>query len=228
MRICIIGGGKVGFYLAKTLLEHKHQPVVIDPDFETGTKLANELDIPVIHGDGTSIDALRAAEAEKCHAVVCASGLDEVNLVAAQLCKKVFNVQRTVARVNNPRNTVVFKQLGVDIVVSSTDTLVSLIEREVETSAVRHLITLHAGTASLVEVHIPASFRYKGETLADIPVPSGSVVVTILRGDDFIIPGGSTQILEGDKLMVAATDEALHKLIYGWKIDDKPLRDKRQ
>lgn len=218
MRICIIGGGKVGYYLSKTLLEHGHEPVVIEQDPKTAARVANDLDLPVIHGDGASLEALRAAEAEKCQAVVCVSGQDEINLVAAQLAKMEFNVARTVARVNNPKNAPILKALGVDIVVSATQNLTAIIEREVETQSIRTVSTLTGGAASVVELTLPKHFVFSGQTLAQIPVPAGCVVVLVIRGQDIVIPNGATALLEGDHVMLAATDEALQDLIKSWKI----------
>lgn len=220
MRICIVGGGKVGYYLAKTLIEHGHHPVVIEQDMDTSTRVANALDISVIHGDGASIDSLRAAQAERCQACVCVSGKDEVNLVAAQLAKTLFRVKKTVVRVNNPKNTAALKRLGVDIVVSGTQNIARLLERQVETSAMRHLMELGHGSASLVEVMVPTNFRYNDETLTTIPIPKGLVIISVTRRDSFIIPNGETKILSGDTIMVAATDAALHQLIAKWQIEE--------
>lgn len=220
MRICIVGGGKIGYYLAKTLLEHGHTPVIVEPDEATANKVANELDIPVIYGDGTSVEALESAGAENCQAFVAASGKDEVNLISAQLAKKIFNVKKTIARVNNPKNTAALKALGVDIVISATDNIAHLIEREVETKAVRQLMNLAHGNASLVEITIPDTFKYDAKTLTEIPVPIGCVVISITRADAFFIPNGASIIKVNDRLMVAATDEALRELIVKWRIND--------
>ena len=220
MRICIIGGGKVGFYLAKTLLEHGHDPVVVEQQEEAGEKLANSLDIPVIHGDGTSLDTLQAVDLAHCQALVCVSGKDEVNLVAAQLAKKVFSVKRTIVRVNNPKNTEILRKLGIDFVLSSTQNIVRLIEHQVESSAIRHLMGM-GGDASLVEIILPAHFRYDGQTLAEIRTPKNSVVVSIFRKDNFIIPDGETKIAAGDRVMLVTSEDALHQLIKNWKIEDK-------
>lgn len=218
MRICIVGGGKVGYYLAKTLLEHGHAPVVIEQDPATAKRVANSLEVSVIQGDGATVQTLRDAQADTCQAFVCASGKDEVNLVAAQLAKKIFKVQKTIARVNNPKNTAALKKMGVDIVVSSTLSMVFMIEREVESDAVHQLMSLGHGAATLLEIELPPSFKFDGYTLTDLPVPAGCVVISVVRKDSFIIPNGTSKILVGDKLMVAATDSALHNLIESWKI----------
>ena len=218
MRVCIIGGGKLGFYLAKTLIEHGHSPTIIEREFSFGEHIANSLYIPVIHGDGTTVSVLQSADAAGCQSVVAVTGRDEDNLIICQLAKRVFKVKKTIARVNNPKNASVLKQLGVDIAVSSTDNIARLIEREVETASIQQLLSLAGGTVSLTEILIPANFRYSGQTLSELVIPPDVVVISVTRGEDFIIPRGSTQIMAGDKVVVLAKDTAFHTLNTDWRI----------
>lgn len=216
MHICIVGGGKVGFYLAKTLLEHGHEPVVIEETENTCQRLANSLDIPVIHGDGTLVEILRMARLDQCKALIGVTGRDENNLIACQLAKRVFGVKKTVARVNNPKNAPVLKQLGVDIAVSSTDNIARLIEREVETDAIRQVLSVAGGEASLSEVLLPDNFRHENKSLAELSIPSDVVIIFITRGQELIIPRGNTTLHSGDRVMCVAKDTAFHDLISGW------------
>lgn len=216
MHICIVGGGKVGFYLAKTLLEHGHEPTVIEETETTCQRLANNLDISVIHGDGTLVEILRMARLDHCEALIGVTGRDENNLIACQLAKQVFGVKKTVARVNNPRNAAVLKQLGVDIAVSSTDNISRLIEREVETDAIRQVLSVAGGEASLSEVLLPDPFRYENKSLAELSIPTDVVVIFITRGQELIIPRGSTTLHAGDRVMCVAKDTAFHDLTSGW------------
>ena len=105
MRVMIVGGGKVGYYMAKTLLDHGHQPIVIEKDRKLCSQVANDLDIPVTQGDGSTVEYLEAAGCGRCQALVAVTGRDEVNLITCQIAKRVFHVEKTVARVNNPKNT---------------------------------------------------------------------------------------------------------------------------
>ena len=123
MKVIIIGGGKLGFYLAKTLQEQKHDVVVVETDRRTCTEVLQGLQIPVICGDGTTSEALRAAGAETADVIVAVTGKDEHNLVACQLAKMMFPVKKTIAKVNNPKNAPIMRQLGIDVVISSTDAI---------------------------------------------------------------------------------------------------------
>ncbi|MDO5601530.1 MAG: TrkA family potassium uptake protein [Oscillospiraceae bacterium] len=217
MKVCIVGGGKVGYYLSKTLREHGHQPIIIENDEESAAKTANNLDIPVIVGDGTTLEALSSAHCEDCDALVSVTGRDESNLIACQLAKKVFSVKKTVSRVNNPKNANILKQLGVDIAISSTDSIARLLEREVETAAFRQLLSLSADV-SLTEVNLADTFRYSGKTLSDLRIPPDVVIVSVYRDDELIIPRGTTRILAGDRVLCLARDTAFHDLMREWKL----------
>lgn len=133
MKVCIIGGGKVGFHLANKLMHHNHQVVVVEQDKKICYTIANQLDTKIINGDGSSIDILNIAKVDKSFDVfIATTGIDEVNLVSCQLAKKVFGINKTVARVNNPKNTIIMSKLGVDFTVSTTSTIAKLLEIEAE------------------------------------------------------------------------------------------------
>ena len=221
MRVCIVGGGKIGYYLSKTLMEHGHEPVIIELDEQTCSHLAENLDFPVVHGDGTLVEILEIAKVDSCQALVGVTGKDEVNLIACQLAKKVFGVKKTIARVNNPKNTPVLKELGVDIAVSSTDNIARLIEREVETDAIHHLMSIAGGDASLTEVFLPDDFKYSGRTLAELEIPHDVVIVFLTRGQELIIPRGNTVLLGGDKVVCVAKNTAFHDLARLWDLDER-------
>lgn len=212
MKIIIVGGGKVGYYLAKTLLEHGHDPCIIEKDKALCIRIANELDVSVICGDGTSLEVLRSAQAQQAEALVGVSGRDEDNLIACQLAKKKFNVQRTVARVNNPKNALAMKQLGVDIPISSTDNIARIIEHEIDTAAIRQLMSLNRGEASLNELQVPDHYKLSGITLKDLQLHDEAIIVLIMRAGEMIIPRGNTQIFERDKIIVIAKNSIIHDL----------------
>lgn len=212
MIVIVVGGGKVGYYLSKTLLEHGHEPRIIEINRDLCQKCANDLDVPVIIGDGTTIKALGEAGADEADALICVTGKDEDNLVACELGKRVYNIKRTVARVNNPKNASIMKRLGVDIPISSTDNIARLLEREVDSAAIKNLMSLNRGETSLSEIMLPADFKYSGKTLAEIRLPEDSVIVSISRDDQIIIPRGSTILQAGDHIIAITKDNTLHEL----------------
>ena len=202
MKIIIVGGGKVGFYLAKTLRGEGHDTVIVERDKEQCKVCANLLDVTVCAGDGTSQNTLRAAGAEEADVIIAVMGSDESNLVCCQTAKKIFGVRKTVAKVNNPNNVEALRRLGVDTAVSATDYIIQFLEREVDISAIRELIPLNDGEASLLEITLPENYKLAGDTLMDISLPQSCNVVCINRGGKTIIPRGQTKLHSGDILLV--------------------------
>src|SRR5438309_5661687 len=132
MYVIVIGGGKVGYYLSKHLLERQYEVTLIEKDPRRAEALtgAGQLGEIVMVGDGDEMAFLATTGMERADVVVAVTGDDEDNLVTCQLAKRKFNVPKTVARVNNPANVRIFKTLGVDVALSATEVLLDLIESE--------------------------------------------------------------------------------------------------
>lgn len=220
MKVTIVGGGKVGYYLVKTLLEHRHEPTIIEIDKVVCERIANEIDIPVICGDATTLETLEAADTAKANAFISVTGSDENNLVACQLAKQKFGVSKVVAKSNNPKNVEVMQAMGIDNVINSTNSLASLIEREVDTSRIKELISLNHGEATIFEVSIPENYIYDGKMLMDIRIPTLFNIISITRGDSFIIPRGQSLLKSGDKLLVMSESSAVKELKSVLKLKD--------
>ncbi len=216
MKVCIAGGGRVGMYLAQSLLSHRHKVTIIEPQESLCRTLADTLDIPVICGDSLSFDTLRTADVSSCDAFVAVTNTDETNLVACQIAKREFGVNRTVARASNPKNRDILHTLGVDTVVCGTDNLSHILEREIETDTIRQLLSLGGGTASLNEILLPEDFQFAGKEIKDIPIPGDAILVSITRDTEFIIPHGSTVLLPWDRLLCLTQDDTLHLLMDAW------------
>ena len=221
MKVCIAGGGKVGMYLEQSLLAHRHKVTIIEPQEALCRSLADTLDIPVICGDSVSFDTLRTADVASCDAFVAVTGTDEDNLVACQIAKREFGVDRTVARASNPKNRELLHTLGVDTVVCGTDNLSHILEREIETDTIRQLLSLGGGTASLNEILLPENFKFAGHALKDIPMPGDAILVSITRDTEFIIPHGNTTLLPWDRILCLTQDDTLHLLTDAWGLTDK-------
>ena len=156
-----------------------------------------------------------------CDAFVAVTNTDETNLVACQIAKREFGVNRTVARASNPKNRDILHTLGVDTVVCGTDNLSHILEREIETDTIRQLLSLGGGTASLNEILLPENFQFAGQAVKDIPMPGDVILVCITRDAEFIIPHGSTILLPWDHILCLTRDDSLHKLTEAWGLSDK-------
>lgn len=212
MKLIVIGAGKVGYYLTKTLLEHGHYPVLIETDYERCLRAANDLDISVIHDDGTTIRALREANAESCDALVSVTGRDEDNLISCQLAKQVFHVKKTIARVNNPKNADVMRKLGIDIAISSTDNIARLLEHEIDTAQIKRLAAINQGEASICEAVLPPDYKLHGKRLCEIRLPGSAIIISVSRDGETIIPRGETTLCSGDTILFLTKNDALHEV----------------
>ncbi len=218
MYVIVVGAGKVGYYLAKTLLAEGHEVAVIERDPAKRRKLEPELGDVLVQGDGSTPDGLERAGAARAEVLAAVTGQDETNLVACQVAKAFFNVPRTISRVNNPKNGALFRTLGAGAAVSSTEVITSLIQREVDTKKLQSLLSFEAGDMQLVELDLPLGAPVAGQLLANVRLPEGSLLVAVLRAGRLIVPDGRTQLLAGDRLIAVAqsgSERALSSALLG-------------
>jgi trk system potassium uptake protein TrkA len=209
MIVTIVGGGKVGYYLLKTLIDHKHTPVLIELKKDVCARIADSLDVQVISGDATRLETLESAAVEKSEAFISVTGTDEVNLIACQLAKDKFGVKKTVAKSNNPKNVMIMQNLGIDNVINSTDSIAGLIEREVDTSKIKQILKLNQGEVALSEIILPADYDLDGKYLKDIKSNILFNIISITRGEQLMIPRGDSMLKSGDKLLVIAESNSV-------------------
>lgn len=204
MYIVISGAGRLGLILAKRLQENKHQICLIDKSQQLCDTLARELDkIMIIRGDSTYPDVLREAQIEKADVSVAATSGDEDNIIISYLAKELFGVKRTVSRVNDPKHIPLYKYMKVDNPVDSTSIIARVVEEEASFSDVMNLLSIKKGRLSIVRVDIPEDSPVANKVLADIKLPANSVLISVLRGPEIVIPSGSTTILPGDEIIAA-------------------------
>ncbi len=212
MNIVIIGGGKVGYYLAKTLLSFNHKVSVVEMDRKLCEKLADELNITVYHGDATNIDVLKNADAEKADIFIAVTGQDEENLIACQLAKNNFRVKKTIARVNNPKNTNVFLKLGVDSPVSSTTVITDLIEQEVDYEGMKILTSIKNNKIVISEIEIRKNSPGYNKRVKDIKIPKDCQLLSVIKNQEVLKPGEHLVLLEGDSVIVVSDAESIIEL----------------
>jgi trk system potassium uptake protein TrkA len=132
------------------------------------------------------------------------------------VAKSKFHVDRTIARVNNPKNEYLFRMLGVDITVSQTDYILTLIEQAIPDQPFIHLVNLIHEDMAIVDAKVVPGSPIAGRTIGDLPVPENCIIAAIIRAGELIIPSPGTAILEGDDLIAIAhrsIEEDLRKLL---------------
>jgi len=201
MYIVIIGAGKIGYFLAKRLCQGKHVVSIVDRDKIICDEIAKELEVLVINGDGCDPRVLEEAGIERADVVAAVTGDDEDNLIVCQLAKERFNIQRTVGRVNNPDNEHTFSELGIDVPVDSTKIIAKIIEEEVSFSDFVNLMSFKRGKLAIVRLDLPADSPVINQQIQDVQLPADSVFVSIVRGEQVIVPKGNTVLKAGDDII---------------------------
>ncbi len=201
MRILLIGGGKVGAFLAREMVRGDHAVTVIEQSQEKARALSDDVDAVVLEGDGTDVAMLKAGDVHRADWLVAVTGLDEVNLVACQL-GLTLGADRVLARLNNPLNRPTFEALQIPVV-AVTDLMVQVISQEVATAEIGRMTVPAGGQLSLYEIEVPASFE--PTTLVELELPQPAVIAVRVRGGDVSVPVASTLILPGDRIVAVTT-----------------------
>ncbi len=220
MYIIIIGGGKVGFYLAKALLDEGHEVLVVEKDAGRTDFIRNELGSICLRGDGCEVTTLTEVGTGRADMFIAVTGDDDDNLVACQVAKYKFNVPRTIARISNPKNETIFKKLGIDVTVSSTNIILEYIEQEVPTHPLTHLLNIRDSGLEIVEVKIPPNSPTIGKMVKELSLPPGSVLSLLIRKQEKPqVPTAETILQAGDQIIAVTTPEtekALRTMLRGF------------
>lgn len=205
MYIIVVGGGKVGFHLAKALVAEGHEILVLERDGKKCEAIAEELGSVVVQGDGCEAATLADAGAARADVMVAVTGDDEDNLVVCQVAKLKFNVPRTIARINNPKNELIFRKLGIGETVSSTQVIMERIQSELPSHPLLHLLDLRQYGLELVDIKLSKGSTAVGKRLRDLKLPASSVVPLIIsKRLGVLVPNGDT-VLEDEDEVVAVT-----------------------
>jgi trk system potassium uptake protein TrkA len=209
LHVAIAGAGNVGRSIARELIEHHHEVLLIEREphaLKSGTVPGADW----LHADACELAALEAADLSHYDVVVAATGDDKVNLVVSLLAKTEFGVARVVARVNHPKNEWLFDAgWGVDVAVSTPRLLTALVEEAVSVGDLVRLMSFQQGSASLVEVTLPSESTLGGTAIGDVGLPAGTAIVAVLRDGRLVIPTPDTALEAGDEVLALATDPEL-------------------
>jgi trk system potassium uptake protein len=207
MFVVIAGGGRTGTQLANLLISQDHGVRVVDNRGEVLERIHRELPTEaIIVGDPLEMHVLEQAGIQRADVLAACTTQDEVNLTLCYLARTRFNVPRTIARVNNPRDAWLFdEKFHVDVAVNQADILASLIQEEMSLGDMITLLKLRRGNYSLVEEKIPEGARAIGMAIKDLDLPEHCVIAAIIRKGDVMIPRGISTFMAGDEVL-AVTD----------------------
>jgi trk system potassium uptake protein TrkA len=212
MFVIIVGGGKVGTYLSRALLAQDHEVIVIEKNPKKAQLMANllETDVTMV-GDGCDPLVMEQAGLKRADIVVADTGDDEDNLVVCLIAKK-HSRARCIARVNNPKNKLVFESIDRETpitLISSTEVILDAINQHVGSQDYSIITKLKDGDLELVKLKIPPDSPAAGKRVVDLGLPRTSIVVAVDRkGEDLLIPNGDTTLRTGDAVILMVKKES--------------------
>jgi trk system potassium uptake protein TrkA len=216
--VIVVGGGLVGFYLARALLQKGHEVTIIESNPETYNLVSQQIDCPVLVGDGSTLSVLDRAGASRANVLCAVTNHDQDNLIACQVAKHHFGIPKTIARVKNPKNESIMRRLGVDTTVSSTAIMTSLIEHELPATSVRTLSTLGGCGMSIIEYRLTALSPAVGKKGAALDLPPPSRLLAVERTGELLTALDAVVLMDGDTvlaLVAQAQEEAMRRALLG-------------
>lgn len=216
MYVIVIGGGKVGYYLTRTLAREEHEVILLEKDARRVAELREGLGDLVIQGDGCEVRTQEEAGMARADVVAAVTGDDEDNLVIAQIAKHRFHVPRAVARINNPKNQEVFRMLGIDTTVSATEIIYHMIEQQIPSGDLIPLALLKNSDIEIVEVELAARSPLIGRTLIDVTLPHDTLIIGVIRESRPRLPSPDDPFHLGDTviaLVAAESEPALREML---------------
>jgi trk system potassium uptake protein TrkA len=199
--VIVVGGGLVGFYLARNLLKNGHEVTIIERNPDTFELASRQIDCPVVLGDGSTVAVLEQAGASRANVLCAVTDHDQDNLIACQVAKYHFGIPKAIARVKNPKNEAVMSRLGVDTTVSSTAIITNVIESELPATRARTLASLGSCGVGLMEYHLTQASPVVGKKARQIKLPPNCSMVSILREgkavtcfDGVVVESGDTVV----------------------------------
>jgi trk system potassium uptake protein len=200
--VIIAGGGKVGWNLARELIAKEHEVTLIEGDRERYLTVEQELEHAIQYGDATELWVLERAGIQRADLVIAVTGDDEDNVLICQLAKDKYLCDRIIARVNNPRNRQYFELLGIGPAVSATDLILRLIEHEVPSYGLVHLLDLRDEQLEIIEVEVGPDAPAAGMRVQDVDLPDGSLIISVLRNGRGFVPKADTVIEADDEVLL--------------------------
>jgi trk system potassium uptake protein len=201
MYIIIVGAGKVGWNLARELLDKQNEVTLIEGSPDRYLTVEQELEHNIQYGDATELWVLERARISRADMVIAVTGDDEDNMLICQVAKEKYLVDRTIARVNNPRNAQWFELLGVKPFVSATDLILRLIEHEVPQYGLVHLLDLPEERLEIIEMLLAEDSRVAGRKVGELEMPEGTLLISVLREGRGFVPGPDTVLEAGDEVL---------------------------
>ncbi len=230
MFVLIAGGGRTGARLANLLINEGYKVRMIENRGPLLARLHQELPTEVIY-EGNPIDPsiLEQAGIREAHVLAAVTSDDSSNLSLCFLAKTMFDVPRTIARVNNPNNAWLFgEKFHVDVALNQADVLAHLIQEEMSVGDMMTLFQIRRGLYSVVEEKVAPGAKGIGILLKDMGLEEHCVIAAIIRDGKMTLPRGDSTFQEGDEIVAVASPEGAKKLSELLAHPVYPVREPKQ
>ncbi len=206
MKVIIVGGGEVVYFLSRSFISKGYLVTVINRHPEQCTQLARKLKATIVYGDGSDPTILEEAGAYSVDAILAVTSQDQKNLVICQIAQMKFKIPQTIALVNDPDNEKIFLKLGIQAA-STTRILSNIFEQKTSFDEIINLIPIEEGKVLVTEVIVKENSSVIGKAIIGLSLPENSLIACIVRDSNAIVPRGNTTLEKDDKLILLTTPE---------------------
>lgn len=213
MRVILVGQDKPVYFLARQFSKKGYDIHIITPDAAAARDYSRQLNATVLIGDGTEMSMQEEAGAREADVLVALMEQDEDNLIACQVGQRVFGIPRTIALIHDPANEAVFQQLGISATVSVVQIITLMVEEQVGFEEVTNLVALAKGRITISELVLMPDAPVINQVLSAVNLPASSLVATIVRDDEVIIPSGMSRFLSYDRLILITQPDSYDEVL---------------
>ena len=207
MYIVVVGCGRIGSHLAKTLMAVGHEVTILENNVSKFQIAARDMGSVVMQGDGTSIPTLDVAGVTRAELVIAVTGSDETNLAVCQMAKSALKAPRTMALIKSPGHEGLFRSLGVDNVINRTRLVLSTIEEEVPDAPLVHLLNIPHHSMDIISLSIPNDSAAIGQSLGEIDMPPNSFVTLVVNKSGPSLPHDELVLGAGDDIVLVTVQD---------------------
>ena len=210
--VVILGGGRVGYYLASKLEKLRYSVKIIEKDINKCKSIAQRLNNTlVINGDGTDLSLLEDENVGDTDLFVAVTGDDKLNMLVSLLAKHL-GAKKTIAQIRRSDYISLVEKVGIDRAISPRLLTAGAVLRFIRKGQVVSITLVSEARAQITELIVTENYPYAGACLKDIKFPSGAIIGALTRGDKVIVPSGEDRVMQGDRVIVFALPEATQKV----------------
>lgn len=206
-RVMIVGGGRISYYLYKLLTDMGIKLKIIEIDKERCLALADALpNALIINSDGTEEEILLAENIKNTDCFIAATGMDEENLISSLIAKRM-GVKKIITKISRSNYVNIVRELGLDTVISPKLITANQILKFVRGNALESLLLIAEGKVEILEFIVDNSSRLVGKPLKDLDISKNTIIATIVRKNEVVVPHGNDVIESGDRIIVITMEK---------------------